>query len=234
MKNGIAHIVFILLIFFNLDNLAQSTFSAQRLEQSAINYLQKQFSSKSYPNFLMKFPEISFQSSTVKAKFEYIENKSSSIQKLDILFYDNNELVRKIEIPFKIKIQREVVVANREIPPNSILKDDDLITISREVEDINQIFSEIYDAVGKLSNRRIAKGESIQKRDLQQPKVIKRGQNVSIEVISGNVRIYTNGTAIQDGSIGDVIRVRRDNEDHKSTIEGTVVGENLVQIILRR
>ena len=234
MKNGIAHIVFILLIFFNLDNLAQSTFSAQRLEQSAINYLQKQFSSKSYPNFLMKFPEISFQSSTVKAKFEYIENKSSSIQKLDILFYDNNELVRKIEIPFKIKIQREVVVANREIPPNSILKDDDLITISREVEDINQIFSEIYDAVGKLSNRRIAKGEIIQKRDLQQPKVIKRGQNVSIEVISGNVRIYTNGTAIQDGSIGDVIRVRRDNEDHKSTIEGTVVGENLVQIILRR
>lgn len=234
MKNGIAHIVFIFLIFFNLENLAQSTFSSQRLEQSAINYLQKHFSSKSYPNFLMKFPEISFQSSTVKAKFEYIENKSSSIQKLDILFYDNNELVRKIEIPFKIKIQREVVVANRDIPPNSILKDEDLITISREVEDINQIFSEIYDAVGKLSNRRIAKGEIIQKRDLQQPKVITRGQNVNIEVISGNVKIYTNGIAIQDGSIGDVIRVRRDNEDHKSTIEGTVVGENLVQIILRR
>ena len=71
------------------------------------------------------------------------------------------------------------------------------------------------------------------KSDLQQPKVVKRGQNVNIEVISGSVKIYSTGTATQDGAIGDLIRVRRDNDNTKTTIEATVVGENLVQIILK-
>jgi len=229
--------VYIASLFFTfsiLHCLAQSTFSSQRLEQSAVNFLQKQFPGKATPSFLMKFPDVSFQSSNVKAKFEYTENLASSIQKLDILFFENNELIREIEIPFKIKLQREVVVAKRDIPPNSIIKDDDLITINREIEDINQIISELSQAIGKLSIRRITRGEIIQKRDLQQPKVIKRGQTVNIEVISGSVRIYSSGTAIQDGSIGEIIRVRRENENTKSTIEGTVVSENLVQIILRK
>lgn len=233
MKSFFSYITFIFSLLTSVNCIAQSTFSSQRLEQSAINYLQKQFSGKSVPSFLMKFPDVSFQSSTVKAKFDYVENLNSSIQKLDILFYDNNEMIRKIEIPFKIKIQREVVVANRDIPANSILKEDDLITVGREIDDFNQILDEIYLAVGKLTNRRISKGETIKKSDLQQPKVVKRGQNVNIEVISGSVKIYSTGTATQDGAIGDLIRVRRDNDNTKSTIEGTVVGENLVQIILK-
>lgn len=234
MKLLLIHIVIVFFALTVLNCYAQSTFSSQRLEQLAINYLQKQFLGEPIPIFLMKFPDVTFRSTNVKAKFEYTENISSSIQKLDILFYENNELIRKIEIPFKIKLQREVVVAKRDIPPNSILKDEDLITISREIEDINQIITEISQAIGNLSNRRIAKGEIIQKRDLQKPKVIRRGQTVNIEVISGNVKIYSTGTAIQDGSIGDLIRVRRENENYKSTIEGVVVDENLVQIILRK
>ena len=163
MKKLFSYITFFITLLISFKCYSQSTFSSQRLEQSAINYLQKQFSGKSVPSFLMKFPDVTFQSSTVKAKFEYVENLNSSIQKLDILFYDNNEMIRKIEIPFKIKIQREVVVANRDIPPNSILKEDDLITVSREVDDFNQIINEIYLAVGKLTNRRISKGETIKK-----------------------------------------------------------------------
>lgn len=233
MKNIITYITFFLALLISINCYSQSTFSSQRLEQSARNFLQKQFSVNSFPIFLIKFPDVSFHSPTVKAKFDYLENLNSSIQKLDVLFYNNNELIRKIEIPFKITIQREVVVANRDIPPNSILKEDDLITVGREVDNFNQILDEIHFAVGKLTNRRISKGETIKKSDLQQQKVVKRGQNVNIEVISGNVKIYSTGTAIQDGAIGDLIRVRRDTDNIKSTIEGIVVGENLVQLILK-
>lgn len=222
---------FVFLIAFNC--YSQSTFSSQRLEEAGINYLQKQFGEKYLPSFLMKFPDVSFQSPSVKAKFDYTENLQTSIQKLDILFYENNELIRKIEVPFKIKIQKEVVVANKDIPPNSVIREDDLITVSRDVDNYNQIIIEIQNAVGKLTARRISRGEIIKKNDLQQPKVIKRGQSVNVEVISGNVKIYTTGVASQDGAIGETIRIRRDNDNSKSTIDGIVVNDNLVQIILR-
>jgi len=233
MKSSVNYIIIIFTLLIATETYSQSSFSAARLEQAAVSFLQKQFSSNSVPSFLMKFPDVNFKSSNIKAKFDFEENISSSIQKLDILFFDNNDLIRKVEIPFKIKIQMEVVVSNRDIPPNSILKEDDLITVSRDVEDFNQILNEINQAVGKLTNRRLSKGNIIRKNDLQQPQVIKRGHNVNIEVISGSVKIYSTGTAIQDGSIGDKIRVRRDNDNSKTTIEGTVVGENLVQINLR-
>lgn len=233
MKSILNYIILFVLLLLASESYSQSSFSSSRLEQAANNYLQKQFSEKSAPLFLTKFPDISFSSSTVKAKFTYNENLNSSIQKLDILFFDNNELIRKIEIPFKIKIQMEVVVTNREIPPNSVLKEDDLITVSRDVDDINQILGEINQAVGKLTNRRLSKGELIKKNDLQLPKTIKRGQTVNIEVISGNVKIYSTGVSLQDGTVGETIRVRRDNDNNKSTLDCNVVGENLVQIYLR-
>lgn len=233
MKSFVNYIIIIFTLLIATETYSQSSFSATRLEQAAVSYLQKQFSSNTVPSFLMKFPDVNFKSSNIKAKFDYVENINSSIQKLDVLFFDNNDLIRKIEIPFKIKIQKEVVVTNRDIPPNSILKEDDLITVSRDVEDFNQILSEINQAVGKLTNRRISKGDIIRKNDLQQPQIVKRGQNVNIEVISGSVKIYSTGVSLQDGSVGDKVRVRRENDNTKSTIEATVVGENLVQINLR-
>lgn len=233
MKSSVNYIIIIFALFIATETYSQSSFSAARLEQAAVSFLQKQFSSNTVPSFLMKFPDVNFKSSNVKAKFVFVENISSSIQKLDVLFFDNNDLIKKIEIPFKIKIHKEAVVSNRDIPPNSILKEDDLITVSRDVEDFNQILNEINQAVGKLTNRRISKGDIIRKNDLQQPQVIKRGQNVNIEVISGNVKIYSTGVSLQDGCIGDKVRVRRENDNTKSTIEGIVVGDNLVQINLR-
>lgn len=233
MKSSVNYTIIIFALFIATETYSQSSFSAARLEQAAVSFLQKQFSSNTVPSFLMKLPDVNFKSSNVKAKFDFVENKSSSIQKLDVLFFDNNDLIKKIEIPFKIKIHKEAVVSNRDIPPNSILKEDDLITVSRDVEDFNQILSEINQAVGKLTNRRISKGDIIRKNDLQQLQVIKRGQNVNIEVISGNIKIYSTGVSLQDGSIGDKVRVRRENDNTKSTIEGIVVGDNLVQINLR-
>lgn len=231
MKHSLTYIL--IFLFGLVEAISQSTFSAQRLEQAAINYLRKQFQSASSPTFLIKFPDVSFESSNIKAKFDYKINEQSSIQKLFILFYEDNDLIRKIEIPFKIKIQTEVVVANRDIPPNSVISENDLVTISRDIDDIDQIITELHQAVGKLAIRRISKGEVVKKNDLQQVKVIKRGQNVNVEVISGNVKIYTTGIAIQDGGVGDVIRLRREIDNTKTTIEGKVVNENLVQIILR-
>ncbi len=233
MKSQFYYIIFLCILFLMTNAYSQSTFSSERLEQAAIQYLQKQFSANAVPLFLLKFPDIHFKNSNIKAKFDYIENIRSSIQKLDILFFEDNELIRKIEIPFKIRIQKEVVVARRDIPPNSVLKEDDLITVSRDIDDFNQIMDEIYQAVGKLSNRRLSKGEVIRKNDLDLPKTIKRGQSVNIEVISGSVKIYSTGVSLQDGSIGEIIRIRRENDNNKSTIEATIVGENLVQLILR-
>lgn len=231
MKHSLKYIL--IFLFGLVEAISQSTFSAQRLEQAANNYLRKQFQSASSPTFLIKFPDVSFESSNIKAKFDFKINEQSSIQKLFILFYEDNDLIRKIEIPFKIKIQTEVVVANRDIPPNSAISENDLVTISRDIDDIDQIITELHQAVGKLAIRRISKGEVVKKNDLQQVKVIKRGQNVNVEVISGNVKIYTTAIAIQDGGVGDVIRLRREIDNTKTTIEGKVVNENLVQIILR-
>ncbi|WP_226197297.1 flagellar basal body P-ring formation chaperone FlgA [Burkholderia sp. AU30280] len=63
-------------------------------------------------------------------------------------------------------------------------------------------------AVGRVLRRTVKAGQVIQARLLNGAETIRRGQTVQIEANSGPIRVSVPGTAMQNGAVDEVIRVK--------------------------
>lgn len=235
LKNTFLTANLLMLVFclqtFELN--AQSTFSGQRIKALAENYIKTKFGENCTPVLLIEPNDFKFNESSVKAKFEFQERNVSSIQKLFLAFYSQNQLIKTYELPFRVKIKKEVIVAKRDILPNEIITKDDILLENIEVDNINDIMTDISQ-INKMSlKRRVKAGDVIRKSFLKPQNIIKNGQLVTLKVISGTVTIETTGTALQDAACGDVIRVRRVDDYNSAVFQGTVTDTGFVLISLK-
>jgi len=83
------------------------------------------------------------------------------------------------------------------------------------------------DAVGRVTTRTLAKGSVVQSSQLQAPWLIHRNRTVSVEAIGAGFRVTRQGEALQDGALGDTVRVRMSS---RSVLTGVVAGNDLVKV----
>lgn len=119
-------------------------------------------------------------------------------------------------------------VAARDIPVGTLVtasmleaRSGDLATLPRlAVLDENA-------AVGRVATRTLARGSVIQGSQLQAPALIQRNRTVSVEAVGQGFRVVRQGEALQDGALGDTVRVRMSN---RSILTGVVAGEGVVKV----
>jgi flagella basal body P-ring formation protein FlgA len=226
-------IYFFLFAFVFIQNIfSQSTFSSERLQTAVEQFIKSKFGETAKIELLISLNNFKFKENDVKASISFDEQQANQIQHLFLSFYSDNDLLRTIDIPFRVKVLQKVVVAKHDILANSIISENDLILVSKEVTNVNDILKELKTATNKLTKRRLKAGEVVKENDLQNPKIIKIGQNIDIVVISGAVKIYSTATALQDGAEGDTIRVRRNTDLSNIVLKGTVKLDGTVQINL--
>lgn len=63
------------------------------------------------------------------------------------------------------------------------------------------------DAAGREAIRRLSAGSPVRATDIVAPRVVRRGEGVTITLASGALRITTAGRALSDGARGDAVRV---------------------------
>lgn len=85
------------------------------------------------------------------------------------------------------------------------------------------------DLIGQTPRRALAAGMPIRAADIGKPEVITKNSLVTMVVQAPGLTITTTGRAMESGSIGDVVQVM--NPQSKRTIQATVTGTNLVQVI---
>jgi len=85
------------------------------------------------------------------------------------------------------------------------------------------------DLIGQTPRRALAAGMPIRAADIGKPEVIAKNSLVTMVVQGPGLTITTTGRAMESGSIGDVVQVM--NPQSKRTIQATVTGTNLVQVI---
>ncbi len=81
------------------------------------------------------------------------------------------------------------------------------------------------------ATRDLAAGSPVFDKDIERAQVISRGHTVKVEIISGRVRVSSEGIAQENGRLGDTIRVMMAGS--KKLITGQVVGVNQVELRLR-
>lgn len=63
------------------------------------------------------------------------------------------------------------------------------------------------DAAGQEATRRLAAGSPVRAADIAAPRIIRRGEAVTIALVSGGLRITATGRALADAGKGEPVRV---------------------------
>lgn len=127
----------------------------------------------------------------------------------------------------RARINAPVTIAAIAIPANKPLTPGDLQLDYRDVAQTPDALLNPDAAVGYTLRRALKAGQVVQSRMLKGAQVVRRGQAVQILASAGPVEVTAAGTAMQDGALDDVIRVK--NVNTGKVINARVTGAGTVE-----
>lgn len=135
-----------------------------------------------------------------------------------------------IHLSAQVDIYRQVAVAKHNISRGNLIRETDLEYETRNISQVpEQSLTNKSIAVGMAAKRLITKGDVIRPSLLDQPKQVNRGELVTIVSNSGSISVVMQGTAMNDGKLGQRIRVK--NNQSERIITAKVVGPAQVETI---
>jgi flagella basal body P-ring formation protein FlgA len=115
------------------------------------------------------------------------------------------------------------------IYPGDVIRDDMLADVTQAVRDGSGPFVEQRSLiVGKVARLTLLPGHAIPFYGVSNRKVVANGAEVKLVYSDGGLVIMTTGAALQDGSIGDIVRIR--NSDSGVTVSGAVQPDGSVRV----
>jgi flagella basal body P-ring formation protein FlgA len=136
-----------------------------------------------------------------------------------------------IYVSVRISYRGDVLVAARSLPRGSAVGASDLVVQERDLQGGPfGYLTQTEQAVGMRTTRAVRAGMPIAEGILEEVPVVTRGQKVWMVAESANLKVRMVGTALQDGAVGD--RVRVENASSKKVVEGIVAQNGIVRISL--
>jgi|HubBroStandDraft_3_1064219.scaffolds.fasta_scaffold71053_3 flagella basal body P-ring formation protein FlgA len=115
------------------------------------------------------------------------------------------------------------------IYPGDIILDEMLADVPNPARDGSGPFVNLRSLiVGKAARLTLLPGHAIPFSGVSNRKLVSNGAEVKLVFSEGDLVIMTTGSALQDGSIGDIVRVR--NDDSGVTVTGAVQPDGSVQV----
>ncbi|MDA1018128.1 MAG: flagellar basal body P-ring formation chaperone FlgA [Planctomycetota bacterium] len=146
---------------------------------------------------------------------------------------------RETELPVMLEVHqdRDVVTAKRKIIAGAKFGRDDLTLGRRRVTKLTGYPASVEALIGRVAARTIETGAVVRDQDIgtqpvkQNPVVIQREDRIRCYVKAGGIMtISVSGEALQDGRVGETIKVR--NVDSKKIVQGRVISAHEVEISL--
>jgi flagella basal body P-ring formation protein FlgA len=123
-----------------------------------------------------------------------------------------------------------VVVAARPLTAGQTLTQDDLKLATLPVQQFagRQIYFDPAQLFGAQADMSLAAGQPLTSDAVQAPVMVKAGQTVAVNVVSGGVQLSLDATAEQTGRIGDTILLTNPSTGRRFTAQVTAAGVELV------
>jgi flagella basal body P-ring formation protein FlgA len=149
---------------------------------------------------------------------------------IDVLIRRGGETVQTVPMVVSVGFTRPTVVARRAINAQAAVQPEDIQVVDTTYTQLGQTgISDPGRVIGQRAKRFIARGETIDPRQLEPVPLVFRGQLVEVQTVAGGVRITTSAKALQAGGYGDVIELRSPN-GKRETLTAVVVGPRRVEI----
>ncbi len=134
-----------------------------------------------------------------------------------------------IYVPGRVKVYRDVVVTTRAVPRGTVIGEADIRLEQREVSTQTAGYLESPQlAVGRVSRRPMSIGSVIEPAALRKPRLVRRGDRVTIWANSGRLMVQMKGKALMDGAAGERVRVK--NLSSGRVVEGTVTASGEIRV----
>ena len=115
------------------------------------------------------------------------------------------------------------------IYPGDVILDEMLVDVANVARDGSGPFVDSRALiVGKAARRTLLPGHAIPFSAISNRKLVSNGAEVKLVFSEGDLVIMTTGAALQEGSIGDIVRVR--NDDSGVTVSGAVQPDGSVRV----
>lgn len=138
----------------------------------------------------------------------------------------------KLYIPTRVRLMQPVVVANRALSRGQRLEAQDLRIEHRDVGDLRRpAVRDPAQVLGYRVDRPIPPGRVVDAAMLSAPVLVERGRRVRLAVRTQGMDISMSGQAMEDGALGDTVKVR--NTSSRAIVEGVVTGAGTVRSYLR-
>lgn len=134
-------------------------------------------------------------------------------------------------VPVKISVLKQVYVAKKPLMKGSRISEDDIYLTEMDVQRLKQgYFSDQSHLIGHVCKQNVSADTPFTPFNLELPKLVRKGDELSITAVRDGLQITMSGIAMSDGILDETIKVK--NRSSKKIIEATVSGERQVQIIL--
>ncbi len=134
-----------------------------------------------------------------------------------------------LHVPVTISIYKKVLVAARTLQKGSILVDADIKLAVHDTAGLSYgYFEDERIGVGMKIKRRALAGAVLTPSMLKKPQVVSRGQKVAIMAQSGRMEVRMMGKALDNGAIGDRIKVM--NIKSRQKLEGIIISSAEVRV----
>lgn len=141
----------------------------------------------------------------------------------------DSRVVRRLSANVTVEAFADILVAGRELAAGDKISEPDVKTENRRLEKpLSGYLRKISQLRGAVLLKSVAGGTPLTTEIATAGVVIKNGDPVRIEAVSGNLKIIIGGEARAAGKIGDRIAVK--NSQSGAILQATVVDEGLVKV----
>lgn len=195
--------------------VAASTFSADRLEQSILKYIDSNVKLQHETDILSIINDRTFKTDNITASIKH-NQELRGITTINIEFRDNERLLDRIKVNIRVKLFAEIPVAAIDLSKGTTINEENIFFKLTDVTDLySSIVIDKHQIVGKTASEKIFKNSAFTNDKITTEVMISRGEKVEIIAISGAVQIKTFGTAMNDAKSGEMIRVKRSGNSKK-------------------
>lgn len=132
-------------------------------------------------------------------------------------------------VPARVNVRGPVVVLARPVARGAPIQAEDIEIVRRDLAGLSHGYAAAGDAViGRVARQSLAAGQVLQTSQILPPRLIRRGEQVTLRVTTAGFEVSVAGSALADGVLGQRIRVR--NERSQKVVEGEVVAAGAVRV----
>ncbi len=136
-----------------------------------------------------------------------------------------------VYVPVKVRVFKPIVVANRSLPANHIITENDIKKQTRDIAALRQGYLvDTKPLIGQQVKYATSMGSVVTLNSVRPQKIVRRGEQIMLVASVGKMEVRMNGTALADAQLGQKVKVK--NSSSKRVVEGIVEAPGIVKVAM--